>query len=229
MGEIMELGVDEAGRGPVIGSMFVTGVLLNESSEEVLMKAGVRDSKLLTPNVRMKLLPLILKEARFVAVIERKPWEMDSYNVNKLFIESVVSIVKLAKSYGHTFDRVIVDSTSSRKELVNALIKEVGSNAKVIVEDHADRKYLVVAAASIVAKCLRDTHVKYLHLKYGDFGSGYPSDPKTIEWLRRFKDGNELPPIVRRSWRTLKRLGIRTSLGEEGILKWLKGRSNEGR
>ncbi len=226
---MMKLGIDEAGRGPVIGSMFVAGVLLDENSEELLMKAGVRDSKLLTPNSRMKLLTLILKEAKFVAVIERKPWEVDSYNINKLFIESVVSIVKLTKGYGHTFDRVIVDSTSSRRELVNALIKEVGSNAEVIVEDRADRKYVVVAAASIVAKCFRDTHVKYLHLKYGDFGSGYPSDPKTIEWLKRFSGSNELPPIVRRSWRTLKRLGIRTSLGEEGILKWLKGRSNEGR
>ncbi len=218
---MMRLGIDEAGRGPVIGSMFVAGVLLSKEAEERLVEIGVRDSKSLTPKRRMKLLPIIFKEAKAVAVIERRPWEIDSVNINKLYIDSVISILSLLRNHGYAFNEVLIDSTSSRNELINKVMKSVSRGVKVIVEDKADAKYPVVSAASIVAKCLRDTHITYLHLKYGDFGSGYPTDPKTVKWLSRFKSMSELPPIVRRSWGTLKRLGISVSDGE-GILKWLR-------
>lgn len=103
---------------------------------------------------------------------------------------------------------VYIDSPDPRPERFRDIIKKnVGSNVEVVAMNNADKLIPVVSAASIVAKVVRDSIIEKLHKEYGDFGSGYPSDPRTIaflrDWVRRY--GN-LPPIVRRSWSTVRKL-----------------------
>jgi ribonuclease HII len=65
---------------------------------------------------------------------------------------------------------------------------------------------VIVSAASIIAKTERDAVISKLHEKYGDFGSGYPTDPKSIAFLQKLIQNNEeLPFFIRRSWESVSR------------------------
>ncbi len=208
------VGVDEAGRGPVIGNMFVVGLAVASDRVNELVLKGVKDSKKLTPRRRAELTEVILQLASLAVVIQVPPREIDVGNVNSLFFKSVKKILDVVTVLLglNSIEVAVIDSPKRGVRLPYSF--------EVVAEPGADVKYPVVSAASIVAKHLRDTHIKYLHREFGDFGSGYPSDPRTVEWLMGFKSGEGLPPIVRRSWSTLRRLGI--TPGGEGLSKWLK-------
>jgi ribonuclease HII len=76
---------------------------------------------------------------------------------------------------------------------------------QVISEHQADRNYPVVSAASIIAKVERDHTIEELKCNYGDFGSGYMSDPKTKNFLYTLaRKRGEYPDFVRRSWKPAK-------------------------
>ncbi len=199
------LGIDEAGRGSLVGDMFVVGICVDASKLRLLEELGVRDSKLLTPDVREKLYGRIIGIVDHVIVKRIPPNRIDKENLNELFIEAVTEITKEALVRCGNIDKVYVDLTGSKDRLVNA-IRGVGFSGGIVAEHYADKNYIVVSTASIVAKVLRDRHIKELSRTYGDIGSGYPSDPKTIAWLKRIVEGKgELPDIVRRSWSTIKR------------------------
>ncbi len=75
---------------------------------------------------------------------------------------------------------------------------------EIVSEHHADEKFPVVSAASIVAKVTRDRAIATLSKKYGEIGSGYPSDPVTIRFLTTWIDEHKNPPpIARKSWKTV--------------------------
>ncbi len=199
------LGIDEAGRGSLVGDMFVVGVCVDESKLGLLEKLGVRDSKLLTPDMREKLYDKIVDVVDEVLVKRIPPNRIDEENLNKLFIEAVAEIVREALLKCKDIVKVYVDLTGSRNKLVNA-IRKTGFNGDIVAEHYADKNYVVVSTASIVAKVLRDRHIKELSKTHGDIGSGYPSDPKTINWLKRIVvEKGELPSIVRRSWSTIRK------------------------
>jgi ribonuclease HII len=205
--EDLILGIDEAGRGPVIGDMFVVGVMAKKEDIPLLKSLGVRDSKKLTPKRRCYLTPLIIQLSEMILVVRYTPQDIDSENLTYLFTKSIIKIIRHAMSRNsHLIKEIYVDAISSIK-VRHILSKELPDHVKLIYEQKADVKYVIVGAASIIAKYLRDKYVEYLRKIYGDFGSGYPSDPKTLSWLRRFT-GEELPPIVRRTWKTLERVGI---------------------
>lgn len=215
------LGVDEAGRGPVIGDMFIAGVAVERDLLPILRTTGVKDSKKLTPARREKLVPSILSLAKIVVVKRYTPDQIDKYNINHLFSRAVVEITRIVLSAGFKVTELYVDAVGSKKtELV--LKSTLPDYTKLIYLPKADATFHIVGAASIIAKFLRDEHVKNLHLKYGNFGSGYPSDPTTISWLSRYvREKGEIPPIVRKSWGTLKKLGIkRESKSKFGLLGW---------
>lgn len=213
------LGIDEAGRGPVIGDMFVACVGFDEGSEDSLKVLGVRDSKSLTPHARSVLFPKIVEVAKVVFVRRYGPQRIDVSNVNDLFVSAVISSVKFVLGMGFRVGRVYVDALSSPKHKTK-VIEGLPPSVELVYEFRADSKYPVVAAASIIAKYLRDAHVRILHEIYGDFGSGYPSDPRTIRWLSEHVV-LEIP-IVRKSWSTLARLGVKPIEKSRGLLKWLR-------
>ena len=197
----LEAGIDEAGRGPVIGPMVIAIVGWSNSEAESI---GVKDSKQLTPSGRSRLYKLIVSKAPCVKHVVIEPSEIDDY-VNRGLLNELeaIKMSELIKACSGV-TKVYVDSPdpnpSRFREFIN--VKDVD----LIVLNHADESIPLVSAASIVAKVIRDTIISRLKETYGDFGSGYPSDPRTIGALRKWINDGALPPIVRRSWRTVKRM-----------------------
>ncbi|MCD6278110.1 MAG: ribonuclease HII [Desulfurococcales archaeon] len=216
------VGIDEAGRGPVIGNMFIVCLGVSEGKLSKLIELRVKDSKKLTPEKRSELAPKITQLAEVLIVESVSPQRIDEQNINGIFAKFIIESLETILRSRVKIKQVYIDAVSGRKfrDIIMNYAESQDNIMSVHIEPRADVKYPIVAAASIVAKYLRDAHVRRLHMKYGDFGSGYPSDPRTIRWLIKYRNKNNLPPIVRRSWSTLRKLGI--SQGSKGLEKWFK-------
>ena len=204
-------GVDEAGRGPVIGPLVVAGVLLEERDVAKLHELGVKDSKLLTPAKRRELHTKILHLAKEHQVVRLSPRQVDSYvlrgqRLRKLNWLEVISMAKIIERLRP--DTVYVDASDVIASRFGEQIQELlPFQVRVISEHFADRNYSIVGAASIVAKVHRDRAVANLKAKFGDLGSGYPSDPRTIRFLEQWGlEHGAMPSFVRKSWKTVRRL-----------------------
>ena len=204
-------GVDDAGRGPVVGPLVIAGVLVEESRLGLLKSLGVKDSKKLTPDARTRLaeeIPRIVDRHYIVEldapsldkVVNRAP---KFQRLNLLEAKKMAEVVEALRP-----DVVYVDSSDTDTERFrNNILDELTYRPKVISEHHADDTYPVVSAASILAKVRRDTRIDEIRKQYGDFGSGYAHDPQTIRFLGEYYRANkEFPPIVRRSWKTLRNI-----------------------
>jgi len=201
------LGIDEAGKGPVIGNMFVAGVVIDKADIVKLKHLGVRDSKLLSPYMREAYYSIIKKVAKKIYVKEVGVEEIDRRNINKILADKYVEIVKEALRDFENIEEIVIDLPSMSPEKLKSRIRLLNFRGKIVTEHFADKKYVAVSAASIVAKVYREKHIEALRRIYGDFGSGYPSDEKTISWIKEFylKNGF-LPNIVRKSWKTIKNI-----------------------
>lgn len=204
---LMICGVDEAGRGPVIGPMVIAGVIVSDDVE--LMEIGVKDSKRLTPAKRSELFEEIVNISDYcVRVIPAK--EIDtlrkSTSLNKIESNTFASIIGELCSEG---DIAYVDSASTDEKSFGSEIKNMLENEVEIISKHeADDTYPIVSAASILAKVRRDKEIRNISDKIGiDVGSGYPSDMKTRDFLTKWiSENDELPPYTRKSWQTCKDL-----------------------
>lgn len=201
-------GIDEAGRGPVIGPMVMAGVVVEEKDHERLREIGARDSKLLTPAQRERLFKEIVSTAiRYKIVVIPaaeidKALETKGTNLNWLEAQHQVTLINdLAPG------RVYIDCPSPNIKAYTSFIHERlkwPEQVEIVCAHHADRDYPSVSAASILAKVTRDEHIERIKQEIGiDFGSGYPSDPRTVEFLE--KHWNDYPHIFRRSWAAYKR------------------------
>ena len=201
------LGMDEAGRGPIVGPMVAAGVVADKESLEELRLEGVRDSKLLEPGQRRRLLEEILSRACYVVIVIHPPAVIDSVNLNRLEYETFSYIASRARLLCPGLREVYADAVGPPQRLAQALAKAAPA-ARIVVEPKADRRYTAVSAASIVAKVIRDEEIERLREAYGLRGSGYPTDPETLQWLREAyqRSPDKPPPIVRVTWGTLKRL-----------------------
>jgi len=216
-------GVDDAGRGPIIGPLVIAGVLLAEEHGRSLLAMGVKDSKLLTPEVRTQLAGKIRALAAKVSVAEVQPKEIDEVvlhggKLKKLnFLEAklmaqVISELRPEAAYVDASDVKEERYAETIREFLPAELKRI----KIVSEHHADRTYPVVSAASIIAKVRRDEVAESLRQEYGDFGSGYISDPRTLDFLRDWRrKHDDYPPIVRLSWKTIKE--IERELGQSRL------------
>jgi len=205
------VGVDDAGRGPVIGPLVIAGVLIYDYQTSSLKALGVKDSKALTPSQRERLSKEIMQLALKYTWIELGPSEVD-----KIVLEGT-KLKKLnwleAKTMAEVIDRLkpevaYVDASDVNETRFAQQISELlSTKVNIISEHHADATYPVVSAASIIAKVHRDEVIAELRHSYGDFGSGYPSDPKTraflSDWIR---EKGYLPDFVRKSWKTINQL-----------------------
>lgn len=209
----MIAGVDDAGRGPVIGPLVIAGILMRKSDLYKLSEIGVRDSKTLSPRKRKKLAEKIKQIAikwRCVVIPPAKIDEAVQYRqrtgggvLNRLEASAMAEIIlQLKPSIAY------VDASDTDEDRFRKFIEEELPLKITIVSKHkADEKFLIVSAASILAKVIRDKIIEDLKRKYGDFGSGYPSDPKTRLFLEHWiKEHKELPEIVRKSWKTIRKL-----------------------
>ncbi|MEM0139423.1 MAG: ribonuclease HII [Ferroplasma sp.] len=197
----MACGIDEAGRGPVIGPM-VMAILCGSDKE--LNEIGVKDSKQLSPASRSRMfMQLESFEHRYFII---SPEEIDNYVKNKkLNVLEENYAIRLASHVGNN-SRIYVDSFDVNElRLQEKLI--AGTGADIICKHKADEIYPQVSGASIIAKVIRDNEIEKLHKIYGDFGSGYPSDPKTVKFLNdSIKNGKDIDSIARHQWKTYKKL-----------------------
>jgi ribonuclease HII len=216
-------GVDDAGRGPIIGPLVIAGVLVNEDLSRAFTAMGVKDSKLLSPEARTELNAKIRQMVAKVSVVEVQPTEIDEVvfhgarlkKLNYLEAKLMAQVIADLKP-----DRVFVDASDVNEERYGQTILEFLpdelKNIRIVSEHHADRNFPIVSAASIVAKVRRDSVIETLRKQYGDFGSGYITDPKTLVFLRDWRRSHpDYPPIVRRSWKTIKE--IEQDLGQSRL------------
>jgi ribonuclease HII len=195
-------GIDEAGRGSLIGPLVIAIFITNNLDE--LEALNLKDSKKLTSKQRFFYFKR-LKEIGYFEIAEINPEIIDKENLNKLELEFIKKLVdKSAKK--HNVKRFYIDLFTREKELVENSIKSIDDSIKVIAEYKADEKYPIVSAASIIAKVIRDREIKKMKKVFGDFGSGYPSDEKTIQFLKNNLEILEKSNVIRKKWKTYKRI-----------------------
>lgn len=199
-------GVDEAGRGPVIGSLVVCGVMVEEKDIPKLKEIGVRDSKLLTPKARESMAAQIERIAEYSFQVIT-PQEIDEAmrskdsNLNWLEAVKIAMVINDLKP-----DRAILDCPSNNIAAYKKYLQVYINDKEMELEAHhkAESKFEVVAAASILAKVMRDREIAGLRAATGiDFGSGYPNDPKVKATLDKLQ--KEHPEILRHEWSTIKK------------------------
>ena len=203
-------GVDDAGRGSVIGPLTIAGVLMKEEDLPQLKELGVKDSKLLSPHRRETLTIEIKRIAQKYSVIKLSPKEIDTvvetgkklHRLNRMEAQTMAKVIEMLKP-----DKAYVDASDVLEERFKQHILECLTFKVEIVSEHkADRTYPIVSAASIIAKVERDKEITELANKYGDFGCGYPTDPKTIKFLQQcLEKSGEYPDFVRKSWKPAKK------------------------
>jgi len=201
-------GVEEAGRGPVIGPMVMVVAAVEPDKEASLKDLDVKDSKLLIPSQRTR----IAKKLRTMLNYEMKVLEakdvdaaLEDPDMNLNWLEAVTSaqlIDKLSKKI--TISKAILDCPSTNINAYKSYVEDkLKKKVPIVAEHKADVNYPVVSAASIIAKVERDELIAQIKKKIGvDFGSGYPSDPRTIEFVKKhYKDYD----IFRKTWSTYKK------------------------
>jgi len=204
-------GVDDAGRGAVIGPLVIAGVLLKEEDLPKLKELGVKDSKLLSPHRREVLAVEIRKIVQKHSVLKLQPREIDAvvesgrklHKLNWLEAQTMARVIETLEP-----DKVYVDASDVLEERFKQQIQEcLPFRIEIISEHKADRNYVAVSAASIIAKVERDREIAELAKVYGDFGSGYPSDPRTMNFLKQLMEkAEEYPEFIRRSWKPAKKV-----------------------
>lgn len=204
------LGIDEAGRGPVIGSMFVGGFLIEEEDIPEIEELGVKDSKKLSDKKRESIRDRLENHGKAL-VKEIEAGEIDELrrvmSLNEIEIKAFTDVIGRTDA-----DKVIVDLPEPNADrFINKLKDQLParfSDVEFVAEHGADDTYPVVSAASIVAKSARESHVDELKKKYGyDFASGYPHDEPTISFLEKYvEEKGELPKETRKSWSTAERI-----------------------
>ena len=201
-------GVDDAGRGPVIGPLVIAGVMIEEERLDRLKTVGVKDSKQLLSSARTRLSKKIPGIVDDYHVLEIGAQELDRIvnrapkfqRLNLLEAKVMAQVIEKLKP-----DLAYVDSSDTRTErFKNNILDCLSFTPRIISEHKADINYPVVSAASIMAKVHRDNKIEEIKREYGEIGSGYAHDVLTVKFLRDYySDHRDFPPIVRRSWKTL--------------------------
>ncbi len=205
----MICGVDEAGKGSVLGPMVVAAV--GAPSEDALDDLGVKDSKILSAKERERLYSLIRKRCKVATV------RLDANEIDAIRTEMTMNAA-VARAHAQVITKLsphcaYVDACDVNIFRYAEMVKShLDNHCEIVSEHHADAKFAVVSAASIVAKVTRDRAIVTLSKKYGELGSGYPSDPVTIRFLNNWIDDHRVPPpIARKSWKTVSAILARRS------------------
>ena len=212
------LGIDDAGRGPVVGPMILAGCLVDEHIEEELRTLGVRDSKQLTQK-RREFLDEVIKEKSFDhEIVALSASEIDSgiaggTNLNELEAIACAKIIDKINARSKSTDpkikiKVVIDCPSNSvlkwTDILKTYIKDL-SNLDISCEHKADQNHISVSAGSILAKSQREREMDKLRKRYGaELGSGYSSDPATKKFLEKNLKIHENSGLFRKSWATWK-------------------------
>jgi len=214
-------GVDDAGRGAVIGPLVIAGVLLDDKDLPKLEALKVKDSKLLSQHRREWFAEEIKKLALKHHIVEFSPREIDRvvtlgrkyHRLNRLEACGMAEVILNLRP-----DIAFVDASDVvESRFGEHILERLPFKVDVVSEHKADRNYPIVSAASILAKVRRDAEVAKLRREYGEIGSGYASDYRTRNFLERWmEEHGSYPECVRKSWQTAKR--IKTKYRQTRIL-----------
>ena len=207
------LGIDDAGRGPVIGPLILAGCLIDDKTGKEFKKLGIKDSKQLTQKRREFLAEKIKDQAETFEVLRIKPAEIDDrsekgVNLNKVEALACAKIInKINKGYSKI--KVVIDcpsvSIGAWQDFLKTKIKDL-SNLEIVCEHKADKNHISVSAASVLAKTVREKEMQKLKEIYGtELGSGYTSDPATQRFLKKNAKKLDDSGIFRKSWITWKK------------------------
>ena len=200
-------GIDEAGRGPVIGPLVIAGVAIEEKDEQKLVNLAVKDSKLLSRAQRESLFDSIKSASSSSEIVVIKPAEIDNalssgkLNLNWLEATHSASIINRLNP-----SKAFLDCPSNNIRAYSDYVRErIDTRTEIISAHKADALFPVVSAASILAKVVRDREIDSIKAAIGkDFGSGYPSDPATVAFLKQHY--SEFPEIFRHSWASYRKI-----------------------
>ena len=207
----MLCGVDEAGRGPVIGPLVIAGISLQ--NESILQTIGAKDSKKLTPKQRERL----AKKIREIADVN-----IEIITITAADIDDMRKVMTLNEIEVHGFTKVIkklnpdicyVDAADVNDvRFGNNISQYLPKKTHIVSKHKADDLYPIVGAASILAKTIRDQEVKKIEVLLNKkleipIGSGYPADPITQHFLNTWViQYGKLPPHTRHSWKTAQNI-----------------------
>ncbi|HLC88944.1 MAG TPA: ribonuclease HII, partial [Candidatus Nanoarchaeia archaeon] len=201
------VGVDEAGRGPVLGPLVMAALAFKEEDIQKLEWLGVKDSKLLSSSAREELFEPIRELVHDFRIEVIEPDAIDlsltesTSNLNWLEAETSARLVSELNP-----DKVIIDCPSPnipayKNYFSSKLSPGVLGHAEIVMEHKADLNHIVVAAASVIAKVIRDRQIDKLKSEINfDFGSGYMPDPKTQQFLNDYHD--KFPHLFRKKWQS---------------------------
>ena len=209
-------GIDEAGRGSLIGPMVICGITAEEGVVDELKRIGVKDSKMLSYKRREELydnIKEVLREKSTVSSImpisipscKIDANRRENTNLNMIEARTMCQIIDMIGG-----DDIYIDALTSNPKRFGEQIKGQiqNKNTNIIAENKADEKYVIVSAASIIAKVERDRAIEAIKkMENFDFGVGYPHDERTIEFVDMLiKTRKRLPSYVRKTWITTQML-----------------------
>ncbi len=217
----LSAGIDEAGRGPVIGPMIMGCVVLDEDGKSELRALKVRDSKKIAAKKRAILEPKIKEIAVEWKLVTVSASEIDRMRKqHSLNMIEAMKIAQMITELKNMPSKILVDAADSVAENYTQRIIECITRGneefrlpEIISEHKADDKYVEVGAASILAKVMRDREIEKLKEIYGEIGSGYPADELTKKFIQKASRENNFPECVRLSWNTVSK-SKQTSLFE---------------
>lgn len=210
---VLMCGIDEAGRGPIIGPLVMAGVLTDDEGVARLRKIEVKDSKLLTAERREQLFGKITGIVKGYEILVITPAEIDAavnsddgMNLNWLEARKAAQIVNVLKPEQAIIDCPSPNITAYRKYFLGHVADK---RMEAIVEHKADVNWPVVSAASILAKVTRDAEMAKIREAVGeDCGSGYLTDPKTVAFFEKNFESHS--HLFRKSWMPYqKKLGAK--------------------
>tara|TARA_B100001750_G_scaffold124114_1_gene98563 strand:+ start:34 stop:657 length:624 start_codon:yes stop_codon:yes gene_type:complete len=198
-------GIDDAGRGSMIGPMVIAGISIEKKDIRKLRKLGVRDSKKLSPKKRELFYKEIIKIVDDYHVIRIPPKTIDRYvfehNLNHLEARKMAEVITNLKPQLSYVDSCDVNASRFGRE-----ISDLSGKSKVKSYHYADSRFVVVSAASIIAKVSRDRSIARLN-KITNLGSGYPSDKKSIIYVKKLVSSKQpLPSSIRKSWKPVQKI-----------------------
>ncbi len=196
-------GIDDAGRGSMLGPLVIAGISMDKKNLRKLSSLGVKDSKTLSPKLRESLYKKIIKTVDYYYITKIPPKLIDAsvrkHHLNNLeakYMAKVVSKLNPDTSY--------VDSCDVNPLRFGKEISKLSDNHKIKSYHHADSRFVVVSAASILAKVTRDRAIEKLR-KNHNLGSGYPSDSVTVKFVTKYYKKNKvMPNFVRKSWKPVQ-------------------------
>ena len=197
---MIEAGCDEAGRGPLAGSVFAAAVIIDtnvvENEEHRAWLELLNDSKQLTDKQRQYLRPMIEQYATAWAVVEVTAEEIDQINILNA---SIVGMQRALDKLSIRPQHIIVDGNKWRPYIPEGQVMQ--TPAQTVVK--GDGKYLSIAAASVLAKTYRDEYMLRLHEEYPqyhwDTNMGYPTKAH-YEAIRQYG----ITPYHRKTFKLMK-------------------------